>query len=53
VPPSEVTLNATVIGRPNVEGSGETLAIVVAVGAWFTVCVTGEDALLLKEASPA
>jgi len=27
--------------------------IVVEVGAAFTVCVTGEDALLLKEASPA
>jgi len=27
--------------------------IVVEVGAGFTVCVTAEDTLLLKEASPA
>jgi len=52
-PPSEVTLNATVIAWPTVEGSGVTLVMVVVVAAWFTVCPTPAEVLTAKLASPA
>src|SRR2546429_7043044 len=53
VPPTEVTLNATVIGWPSVEGCGVTLRMVVVVAAWVTVCPTPSDVLPAKSPSPA
>jgi hypothetical protein len=47
------TVKVTVTAWPTTEGSGVWLAIVVAVPAWFTVCATPDDVLVVKLASPA
>jgi hypothetical protein len=47
------TVKVTVTAWPTTEGSGVWLAIVVVVPAWFTVCATPDDVLVVELASPA
>jgi hypothetical protein len=52
VPPVDVTVKLTVNPAPATEGSGESLMIVVVVGAAFTVWGVPADVLLAKLGSP-
>jgi hypothetical protein len=53
VPALDVTVNATATAWPTVEGSGDSLVIVVVVAAGFTVWLTPVEVLGAKLASPA
>ena len=46
-----LTVAVKVTGWPNTDGLAEE-ATVVVVSAWFTVCVTTPEVLVLKLASP-
>jgi hypothetical protein len=52
VPAVDVTVNATATAWPTVEGSGDSLVIVVVVAAGFTVWLTPAEVLGAKLASP-